>query len=138
MSFKYRLATAMMINGLQGIVDLNEGFIGGRILGAFISEDYMTKEDVEDWVDKQDHDLFYFLGYLEGLKFRVPWLYNCFYHYGKTQAMMTCVYKRYWKVKTYIHADKTGKTKEHAAICDCQKFERPDCLDRDKCTTMTE
>lgn len=138
MSFKYKFAQNMLINGLQGIIDLNDAFIGARLLGAFISQDYLTKEEVEKWVNDQDHDLFYFLGYLEGLKLRVPWLYNAFYHYAKTQAMATCVYKRYWRVKTYIHVDETGKTPESAAIVDCQKFERPDCTNRDECTTMTE
>jgi len=138
MSFKYRYAERLMIAGLQGAVDLNEAFIGGRILGAFISEKLLKKEDVEDWVNDQDHDIFYALGVLEGLRLKAPWLYNAYYHYVKSQAIATCVYKKFWHAKVYIHVDKTGKTPEKAAITDCQKFERPDCTDRDKCTTMFE
>ena len=122
----------------MGAVDLNEAFIGGRLLGAFIAQDLLSKEEVEEWVNDQDKNIFYGLGVLDGLKVNAPWLYNAWYHYLKAQAIATCVYKRYWRVKTYIHVETTGKTKEHAAICDCQKFERPDCTDRDKCTTMFE
>ena len=138
MSFKYRLAQEIMIAGLLGAVDLNEAFIGGRLLGAFIAKDLLTKEEVEQWVIDQDKNLFYALGVLEGMKIKTPWLYNAYYHYVKTQAIATCVFKRYWHVKTYIKVEATGKTKEKAAITDCQKFERPDCRDRDLCTDMTE
>jgi len=138
MSFKYRFAKRSIVAGLQGAVDLNEAFIGGRLLGAFVSGDLLSKEDVETWVNDQDHDIFYGLGVLDGLRLKAPWLYNSYYHYLKAQAIHTCVWKKIWHVKTYIKVEATGKTEESAAITDCQKFERPDCTDRDECTTMFE
>ena len=138
MSFKYHYAKLGIIHGLQGAVDLNEAFIGGRLLGAFIAKDLLSKEEVEKWVNDQDKNLFYALGVLEGIKIGAPFLYNAWYHYTKAQAIATCVYKRYWRIKTYIKVEATGKTPEKADITDCQKFERPDCTNRDTCTTMFE
>ena len=138
MSFKLRWAHRLFVIGLQGAVELNQAFIGGSLLGAFVSKDFLQKEDVEEWVEKQEKYLFYALGTLNGLKVRAPWLYNAYYHYTKSQAIATCVYKRLWNVKTYIKVEATQKTEEKAEIGECTKFEAPECTDRDKCTTMEE
>lgn len=138
MSFKMRFATRLPIIGLKGATELNQAFIGGSLLGAFISKDYLQKEDVEEWVERQDKQIFYALGYLEGIKVSAPWLYNAYYHYTKAQAIATCVYKRYWNVKTYIKVEATQKTREKADVGVCTLFEAPECTDRDLCTSQTE
>jgi len=138
MSFKFRYAKKLLIRGLQAAAELNQAFIGANLLGAFIAKDYLKKEEVEEWVEKQEKYLFYALGTLEGIRIRAPFLYNAFYHYTKSQAIATCVYKRYWRVKTYIKEEATQKTEEKADIGTCTRFEAPECLYRDVCTTMTE
>jgi len=138
MSFKMRFAARLPILGLKAAVELNQAFVGGSLLGAFIAKDYLKKEEVEEWVEKQEEQLFYALGALEGLKLRAPWLYNAYYHYTKSQAIATCVYKRYWRVKTYIKVEATQKTKEKAAVGTCTRFEAPECTDREICTSMEE
>lgn len=138
MSFKLRYAVRSAVAGLKGAIELNQAFIGGRLLGAFIAKDFLKKEEVEQWVVDQEDDLFMVLGVLEGMEKGAPFLHNAYYHYSKAQAIFTCVYKRYWRVKSYIKVEASGKTKEKANIVDCTKFERPDCRNRDKCTDMTE
>ena len=138
MSFKLRYAKRSFIMGLKATTELNQAFIGGSLLGAFVSQDYLEKEDVEEWVERQEKQLFYALGALEGLKVRAPWLYNAYYHYTKAQAIFTCVFKRYWRVKTYIKVEETEKTEEKADVGVCTKFEAPECPYRHICTTMTE
>mgnify|MGYP000014566198 CR=1 FL=1 len=138
MSFKFRYAKRSFIMGLQAITELNQAFIGGSLLGAFVAKDYMEKEDVEEWVEKQEKQLFYALGALEGLKIRAPWLYNAYYHYTKSQAIATCVYKRYWRVKTFVKVEGTKKTEEKANVGTCTKFEAPECPYKHICMSMSE
>lgn len=138
MSFKMRFATRLPIIGLKGATELNQAFIGGSLLGAFISKDYLQKEDVEEWVERQDKQIFYALGYLEGIKVSAPWLYNAYYHYIKAQAIFTCVLKRYWKVKTFIHVEATQKTEEKSNIGECTLLEAPECTKLPDCLNMEE
>jgi len=138
MSFKLRYSKRLFVLGLQAASELNQAFIGGALLGAFVAQDYMQKEDVEEWVEKQEKYLFYALGTLDGLKVRAPWLYNAFYHYTKSQAIFTCVFKRIWRVKTYIKVEATQKTEEKAEIGECTLFEAPECLYEHICKSMSE
>lgn len=138
MSFKLRYAKRSFLIGLDAAVELNQAFIGGSLLGAFISQDYLSKEEVEEWVQRQEEYLFYGQGALEGIKLTAPWLYNAYWHYLKAQAVATCVYKRYWRVKTFIKVEETGKTEEKATAGECTLLEAPECRKRDMCQDTTE
>lgn len=138
MSFKFRFARKLLVTGIQQAVELNQAFIGAQLLAGWIAKDLYQKEDVEEWVERQEHYLYVALGILEGIKFTAPYLYNAYYHYIKAQAIFTCVLKRYWKVKTFIHVEATQKTEEKSNIGECTLLEAPECTKLPDCLNMEE
>lgn len=125
-------------NPILAIEEKMIGTVNGRILGAFIAKDDMTYEEVEDWIKKQEEQLFVLSGYVLGLMVNVPWLGMPFRHYLKAQGIATCYYKLHWRTKVYIIVEGTVKNPKKISEGFCTCLESPTALDPEKFLDATE
>jgi len=131
MWFNYGMVKRLFTNTIMSIEDYLVAKINGRILGAFISKDLMTYQEVEDWIQGQEEDLFMVTGYVEGLKVSQPWLYRVMGLYTKAQGIATCYYKLHWNTKTYIIVEGTVKNPKKISEGFCTCLESPKATDEE-------
>lgn len=125
MWFMYGMVKRLFTNIMINVEDLLEARINGRILGAFISKDYMTYDDVQEWIQGQTEDLFYVSGYVRGLAVGLPPIYPPMKHYTKAQGMATCYYKFHWATRVWIEVEGTLKNLHKVAEGWCTCLESP-------------
>jgi len=135
---KVMMAQHLAIAGLEGVTELMQAQIGGMLMGAFVAKDLMDKQEVEEWVEHIEKLLFYAQGGVEGTMDVLPPLGRAMWYYLKAQAIMVCVYKRYWGVKTYVKVEGNEKIPERADVGVCTLLEAPECREYDKCNSMVE
>lgn len=121
----YGMVHRIFENTITILSEYLEQNINGRILGAFISKDIMELNEVEEWIQGQEKDLFMATGFLKGLLISQPWLFIPFYYYTRAQGIATCYYKLHWNAKTYVVVEENVKTEKKTSSGFCTCLEAP-------------